>query len=134
MEPKPLAVMYVRGYGSRLKAGTTFPASDHRKHTFSLSPRDAPELLQDFRPEGAGDPKKGAGDPKKGAGNAGCPVHPQPRARMVVVVCARVFTARSPESPGIPARNGFTAYFVISPAIGFLAAVASRISGFVRPG
>jgi hypothetical protein len=48
--------------------------------------------------------------------------------------CARVFTARSPESPGIPARNGFTVYFVISPAIGFLATVVSRISGFVRHG
>src|ERR1700686_1869915 len=39
---------------------------------------------------------------------------------------ARVFTARSPESSGIPARNGFTAYFVISPAIGFLVTVALR--------
>src|SRR6202051_5313726 len=42
------------------------------------------------------------------------------------VECARVFTARSPESSGIPARNGFTAYFVISPAIGFLVTVALR--------
>jgi hypothetical protein len=42
------------------------------------------------------------------------------------VECTRVFTARSPESSGIPARNGFTAYFVISPAIGFLVTVALR--------
>ena len=28
------------------------------------------------------------------------------------------------KSPGIPARNGFTAYVVISPAIGFFATVA----------
>jgi len=38
--------------------------------------------------------------------------------------CTRVFTAVAPESPGIPARNGFTAYVVISPAIGFFATVA----------
>jgi len=31
-----------------------------------------------------------------------------------------------PESPGIPARNGFTAYSVLSPAIGFLVTVALR--------
>jgi hypothetical protein len=31
-------------------------------------------------------------------------------------------------------RNGFTAYFVLSPAIGCFATVASRIEGFVRPG
>jgi hypothetical protein len=28
-----------------------------------------------------------------------------------------------PETPGIPARNGFTAYTVLSPAIGFLVTV-----------
>jgi hypothetical protein len=38
--------------------------------------------------------------------------------------CTRVFTARSPESSGIPAREWFTAYNVISPVIGFLATVA----------
>ena len=34
--------------------------------------------------------------PTEGAGNAGCQAHPQPRVRWVVVVCTRVFTARSP--------------------------------------
>ncbi len=38
----------------------------------------------------------------EGAGNAGCPLHPQPRARLVVEVCARVFTAEAPGSSGIP--------------------------------
>jgi hypothetical protein len=31
-----------------------------------------------------------------------------------------------PETPGIPARNGFTAYTALSPAIGFLVTVALR--------
>jgi hypothetical protein len=38
----------------------------------------------------------------EGAGNAGCSMHPQPRARWVVEVCARVFTAEAPETSGIP--------------------------------
>ena len=43
----------------------------------------------------------------------------------VVVQNAHEYSQRSHrKSPGIPARNGFTAYVVISPAIGFLATVA----------
>jgi hypothetical protein len=43
----------------------------------------------------------------------------------VVVLDAHEYSQRSHrKSPGIPARNGFTAYVVISPAIGFLATVA----------
>jgi hypothetical protein len=38
----------------------------------------------------------------EGAGNAGCPMHPQPRVRLVVLVCTRVFTAEAPETSGIP--------------------------------
>jgi hypothetical protein len=38
--------------------------------------------------------------------------------------CTRVFTASSPETPGIPARNGFTAYTALSPVTGFVATVA----------
>src|ERR1700726_1354830 len=38
----------------------------------------------------------------EGAGNAGCPMHPQPRVRFVVLVCTRVFTAEAPETSGIP--------------------------------
>jgi hypothetical protein len=94
-----------------------------------------PSYAKNLRPEGAARPSsEGAGDPKKGAGNAGCPVHPQPRARMIVVNAHEYSQRGHRKSPGIPARNGFTAYFVISPAIGFLATVASRIAGFVRPG
>jgi hypothetical protein len=42
----------------------------------------------------------------EGVGNAGCPLHPRPRVRFVVIRSTRVTTS-TPESPGIPARNGF---------------------------
>jgi hypothetical protein len=45
---------------------------------------------------------------------------------IVVVERTRVTTS-TPESPGIPARNGFTAYVVLSPVTGSFATVASRI-------
>ncbi len=44
--------------------------------------------------------------PIEGVGNAGCPLHPRPRAHFVLVERTRVTTS-TPESPGIPARNGF---------------------------
>src|SRR5712671_3016791 len=74
------------------------------KHTFATSPRHAPEPLMNL-------------SPKEGVGNAGCPLHPRPRVHLVVVERTRVTTS-TPESPDVPARNGFTAYFVLSPAIG----------------
>jgi hypothetical protein len=43
----------------------------------------------------------------KGARECRAPVHPQPRMRRGSgQKCTRVFTASSPKSPGIPARNG----------------------------
>src|SRR5882757_9868320 len=44
--------------------------------------------------------------PKEGVGNAGCPMHPRPRVHLVLVERARVTTS-TPESPDVPARNGF---------------------------
>src|SRR3981081_4218145 len=44
--------------------------------------------------------------PFEGVGNAGCPLHPRPRVHFVLVESTRVTTS-TPESPGIPARNGF---------------------------
>ncbi len=44
--------------------------------------------------------------PVEGVGNAGCPLHPRSRVHLVVVERTRVTTS-TPESPGIPARNGF---------------------------
>jgi hypothetical protein len=49
---------------------------------------------------------------------------------MVVVVCTRVFTASSPGSPGIPARNGFTTYIALSPEIGL--SCLRRLRGLLR--
>jgi hypothetical protein len=47
--------------------------------------------------------------PKEGVGNAGCPWHPQPRVRFALVKSTRVTTS-TPESPDIPARNGFNGF------------------------
>jgi hypothetical protein len=44
--------------------------------------------------------------PFEGVGNAGCPMHPRSRVHLVAVERTRVTTS-TPESPGIPARNGF---------------------------
>src|SRR5450432_1078619 len=55
--------------------------------------------------------------PKEGVGNAGCPLHPRPRVHFVLVESTRVTTS-TPESPGIPARNGLTAYVGLSPVTG----------------
>jgi len=66
------------------------------KHTFATSPRDAPEPLMNL-------------PPKEGVGNAGCPLHPRPRVHLVVVERTRVTTS-TPESPDVPARNGFNGF------------------------
>src|SRR3982074_2193492 len=55
--------------------------------------------------------------PMEGVGNAGCPLHPRFRVHFVLVESTRVTTS-TPESRGIPARNGFTAYAVLSPVTG----------------
>jgi hypothetical protein len=44
--------------------------------------------------------------PMEGVGNAGCPLHPRSRVHFVLVERTRATTS-TPESPGIPARNGF---------------------------
>jgi hypothetical protein len=56
-------------------------------------------------------------------------------AREIVEKCARVFTAEAPESPGIPARNGFNGYFALSSESDALLPPSPRgLKGFVRPG
>jgi hypothetical protein len=65
--------------------------------------RDAPEVLQDpFAPRST-----------EGAGNAGCPMHPQPRAQQKKRTS--VVTTVTPEITRHSPRNGFTAYFALSP-------------------
>src|ERR671922_1331008 len=53
----------------------------------------------------------------EGVGNAGCPMHPQP-------VCIgrkhTVVTTVAPETPGIPARNGFNGFLRALPGDEFL--------------
>src|SRR5260221_10401758 len=66
------------------------------KYTFTISPRNAPEALL-YLP------------PKEGVGNAGCPLHPRPRVHLVLVERTRVTTS-TPESPDVPARNGFNGF------------------------
>jgi hypothetical protein len=60
------------------------------KHVVTISPRIAPEPLQNS-------------PPLEGVGNAGCPMHPQPVCKKVHTVVTTV----APESPGIPAREWF---------------------------
>src|SRR3981189_3392720 len=77
------------------------PGHDEYRHldsrrTFTLSPRHAPEALMNL-------------PPKEGVGNAGCPLHLRPRVHLVVVERTRVTTS-TPESPGVPARNGFNGF------------------------
>jgi hypothetical protein len=71
--------------------------------------------------------------PKEGVGNAGCPLHPRPRVHLVVVERTRVTTS-TPESPDVPARNGFTTYFVLSPVIGLFCHRRQRIKVLSKPG
>ena len=61
---------------------------------------------------------------KEGAGNAGCTLHPRSRAQWSRWLRARAY--RAAEAIRHSLRNGFTAYNVISPVIGFLATVTCR--------
>src|SRR5712691_5603113 len=63
------------------------------RYGFATSRREASEALMNL-------------SPKEGVGNAGCPLHPRPRVHLVVVERTRVTTS-TPESPDVPARNGF---------------------------
>jgi hypothetical protein len=71
--------------------------------------------------------------PLEGVGNAGCPLHPRSRVHVVVVEGTRVTTS-TPESPGIPARNGFTAYFALSPVTGLFCHRRSTDMVLSKPG
>jgi hypothetical protein len=68
-------------------------------HTPSRSRRDAPELYIYLPPHG-------------GRGECRAPAAPAASCAIVVIERTRVTTS-TPESPDIPARNGFTAYVVL---------------------
>jgi len=80
--------------------------NDVDPHASAISRREAPEVCLEFCPLQT-----------EGVGNAGRTVHPQSRVQGWKVERTRVVTV-APESPGIPARNGLTAYAVLSPATG----------------
>src|SRR5664279_5443618 len=71
--------------------------------------------------------------PEEGVGNAGCPVHPQPRVRKWWLECTRVFTASSPETPGIPARNGLRLITRSPRRSGFVVSVAGETFADLTP-
>jgi hypothetical protein len=74
-----------------------------RKYGFAISRRDASESCKNRSPKET-----------EGAGNAGRSLHPQPRVRnetkhtSIVTTGSDGFNRHSP-------RNGFTAYFALSP-------------------
>jgi hypothetical protein len=70
------------------------PPRSNFRHASALSRRAAPEVV----------PIRFA---LEGVGNAGCPMHPQPPVQKK---STGVEAAGSPESPGIPARNGFNGF------------------------
>src|SRR5258707_7974230 len=70
-------------------------------HTSAISRREAPELCMKLRPI-------------EGAGNAGRSLHPQPRVRNETKHTSIVTTV-TPEITRPSPRNGFTAYFALSP-------------------
>src|SRR6266852_8194649 len=79
--------------------------------------RETPGLCMNFVP-----PKT------EGVGNAGCPWHPRPRVHLVVAERTRVTTS-TPESPGVPARNGFNGFLRALP--GDRALLPPSLSGYV---
>src|ERR1700681_4248607 len=66
------------------------------KHTFATSPREAPESLMNLSPE-------------RGRGERRMPLAPAASCALVVVERTRATTS-TPESPGVPARNGFNGF------------------------
>src|SRR5260370_38915069 len=86
----------LRGACHRARIRATRWLAMTAKHAFAASPRYAPEPLINL-------------PPKEGVGNAGCPLHPRPRVHLVVVERTRVTTS-TPESPDVPARNGFNGF------------------------
>src|SRR5665213_2828041 len=77
-------------------------------------------------PENFRAPKK-----QRARGDAGCTVHPRSRVQCSGS-CAHEHTG-PPKSPGIPARNGLTAYGALSPATNSSCHRRRRIEGSLSP-
>jgi hypothetical protein len=86
------------------------------------------------RPRGARRPSRAwSFRPQRGRGECRMPAAPAVSCAIIVVERTRVTTS-TPESPGIPARNGFTTYFALSPVIGLFCHRRLRKCGMSAPG
>src|SRR5450432_2284481 len=70
--------------------------------------------------------------PPRGRGECRVPAAPAASCAIVVIERTRVTTS-TPESPGIPARNGFNAYVVLSPVTGLFCHRRQRIKFCLSP-
>jgi hypothetical protein len=70
---------------------------------------------------------------QRGRGERRVPAAPAASCALVVVEGTRVTTS-TPESPDVPARNGFTTYFVLSPVTGLFCHRRQRIKVLSKPG
>src|SRR5450432_4828110 len=70
--------------------------------------------------------------PLRGRGECRVPVAPAASCAIVVIERTRVTTS-TPESPGIPARNGFNAYVVLSSVTGLFCHRRPRIKFCLSP-
>jgi len=95
-------------------------ARSYSSDTASSSRRDAPEVLM-------------KSPPNKGRGERRVPAAPAASCALVAVESTRVTTS-TPESPDVPARNGFTTYFVLSPVTGLFCHRHLRIKVLSKPG
>jgi hypothetical protein len=83
-------------------------------HSSAISRRNAPELYTNL-------------PPKEGVGNAGCPVHPQPRVRMVVINAHEYSQRVHRNRPAFPHAMVLTASFELSLVTGSFATIARGI-------
>ena len=83
------------------------------RHTFAISRRIAPEVLHFVSL-----PRN-----REGAGKTGCALHPRSRVQSAQKETHTSIQVQSEALRHSP-RNGFTAYFVLSPVNGFVATVA----------
>src|SRR6266545_2997939 len=67
----------------------------------------------------------------EGAGKTGCALHPRSRVQCASEKCAHEHTG-SAETLRPSLRNGFTAYFALSPVNGLLATVAAPDMGLAQ--
>src|SRR4051794_40823468 len=84
------------------------------KYAFTFSPRLAPEVCWKLAPLKT-----------EGAGKTGCALHPRSRVQLCIKECAHEHTGPA-ESIRPSLRNGFTTYFVLSPANGSFATVIPK--------